>query len=62
MSSIHAVMLEDMQQSKLASVAMALHEARVRNEAMKAAQTDPQLRAAQMNQGPSVITPMGARF
>ena len=61
-SSIHGWMAEDMAGSKLASVALALHEARVRNEATKAAQTDPQLRAAQMNQGPSVITPMGSRF
>lgn len=57
LASVHAFMLEDMRQSKLASVELALNEGRIRNAAMKAAQTDPELREATRGQGPSVITP-----
>lgn len=53
------VMLEDLDQSKLAHIEMSLHEAKTRAKAQKQAQTDPELRTSQMMQGMPVLSPMG---
>jgi hypothetical protein len=55
--SIHGIIIEDLDVSKLANVEMMLHEARSRSSAQHRAQSDPALRA--VRQGPSVLTPMG---
>ena len=57
--SMHGLMLEDMEATKLAHVEMALHQERTRVLATKMAQTDPALRAGTMGQGPAIISPMG---
>lgn len=60
-ASIHGVMLEDMDKTKMAHVEMALHQARTQGLATKMAQTDPTLKAnAAMS--PSVLDPMGNGF
>lgn len=55
--NIIGMMLEDLEQSKLAHVEMTLHEARTRSKAGQMAQTDPQIRQANMLQGPAVLSP-----
>lgn len=55
--SVTGVMLEDLDRSKLAYVAMALHQARSQAEAQKMAATDPVLRNAHNSRGPAVLTP-----
>lgn len=61
--SMHGVMFEDLDQTKLAHIEMALHQARTQNQAQKAAQSDPMLRAgAHPAGGPAIINPMGNGF
>ena len=55
--SIHGIIIEDLDVSKLAAVEIMLHDARIRTTAQHRAQSDTQLRAAA--RGPSVLTPMG---
>ena len=57
-AGVHAVILENLDKSKLASVEMALHNARTQASAQQRAGADPTLRAATMTQ-PAVISPMG---
>ena len=57
--NVTGLMLEDLDRSKLAYVAMALHQTRSQMEAQKAARNDPALRAASLQQGPAVIAPGG---
>lgn len=56
-ASIHGIMIEDLNETKLVAVEMMLHDARVRASAQQRAQSDTQLRATQ--RGPSVLTPIG---
>lgn len=53
--SIHGIIIEDMDQSKLAGVELMLHNARTQASAQQRAQSDTQLR--QTNRGPAVHTP-----
>ena len=55
--SMHGVMFEDLDQTKMAHIEMALHQARTQNAAQKMAATDPSLRAGS-NAGPAIISPM----
>jgi hypothetical protein len=55
--SIHGIVIEDLDQSKMSAVEMMLHDARTRATAQSRAQSDTQLRSA--GRGPSVLTPMG---
>jgi hypothetical protein len=55
--SIHGIIIEDMDHSKLAGVEIMLHNTRIQAAAQHRAQSDPGLRAAQ--QGPRVLSPMG---
>jgi hypothetical protein len=55
--SIHGIIIEDMDVSKLAGVELMLHNTRIQAAAQHRAQSDPGLRAAR--QGPAVISPMG---
>jgi hypothetical protein len=52
-------MLENLDESRLAHVEMALHRTRIQVQAQKQAQSDPVLRAARPGAGPGVITPAG---
>ena len=56
--SMHGLMLEDMDQTKMAHVEMALHQARTQSLATKMAQTDQTLKADSMARGPAIIAPM----
>ena len=56
-TSIHGVLIEDMDVSKLAAVEIMLHNTRIQATAQHRAQSDSQLRSAQ--QGPRVLSPMG---
>lgn len=55
--SIHGIMIEDLDHTKLVAVEMLLHDARIRATAQHRAQSDTQLRQAQ--RGPAVLSPMG---
>jgi hypothetical protein len=55
--SIHGIIIEDMDHSKLAGVEIMLHNTRIQALAQHRAQSDSQLRTAQ--QGPRVLSPMG---
>ena len=59
LDSIHGVMLEDMDKSKLGNVEMFMHQKRTEVLATKTAQADPSLRASSMMNGPAMLTPMG---
>lgn len=58
-SCIKGVMLENLDESRMAAVEMGLHQARVQAKAQELAKTDPILRAAMTanSRGPSVLTP-----
>ncbi len=55
--AIKGVMLEDLDQSRLAGVEMMLHNARTQAQAQTQARSEPALRSA--GQGPSVFVPQG---
>ena len=55
--SIHGIMIENLDETKLVAVEMMLHDARIRASASQRAQSDTQLRAAQ--RGPAVLSPGG---
>lgn len=55
--SIHGIMLEDMEQSKLAHIEQGLHRARTQAKAQQMAAADPTLRTAQMMGGPAMLQP-----
>lgn len=57
--SIHGVMLENLELSKLAHIERALHQARMQAKGQEAAENDQVLKAARFRSGPGVITPMG---
>ena len=58
---INGVMIENMDESKLGNIEMALHGARTQTQAQRQAETDPVLRASRVNaaMGPAIISPMG---
>ena len=58
-AGIIGLMLEDLDQTKMAHVEMALHQARTQSLATKMAQTDQTLKADSMVRGPAIIAPMG---
>ena len=55
--SIHGIMIENLDETKLIAVEMMLHDARIRATAQQRAQSDTQLRATQ--RGPAVLSPGG---
>lgn len=57
--SIHGVMLEDLDQSKVATVELMLHNTRTQVSAQQRAGSDPAIRSAQMSSGPAIISPIG---
>lgn len=58
-SSIHGVMLENLDESQLASIERGLHQARGQAKAQKLARTDPVLSSFNQGGGPAVLTPQG---
>ena len=56
-SSIHGLMLENLDESMLAYVEMMLHQAKCQAKAQTRANSDPVLTAGR--RGPAVLTPMG---
>jgi|HubBroStandDraft_4_1064222.scaffolds.fasta_scaffold00027_80 hypothetical protein len=54
-TSIHGIIIEDMDQAKLAQVELMLHNTRVQAAAQHRAQSDPALNATR--RGPAVMTP-----
>lgn len=59
-SEIRGVMLEDMEQSKLAHIERALYQARMQAKASEMAESDNSLRASRARQGgPAIIAPFG---
>jgi hypothetical protein len=59
LDSIHGLMLEDLEKSKLAQIERGLHQARVQAKAQQMAGSDPLLKAMAMTRGPAMIDPMG---
>lgn len=57
-NSISGVMTENLDQSKMGHVELALHQARTQALATKSAQADPALRANALMNGPAMLTPM----
>lgn len=55
--ALHGIMLENLDQSKLGNIEMALHNAHVQAEGQSRAENDPALRSRV--RGPSVISPIG---
>jgi hypothetical protein len=58
-ASINGGMLENLDESKLGAIEMALHQARTEIAGRQRAESDPTLRAASMNRGPAIVSPMG---
>jgi hypothetical protein len=56
-TSIHAVMLEDLEQSKMAHIEQSLHRARMQARAQQMASGDAILRNAAAMSGPAVFQP-----
>ncbi len=56
---LYGAIFEDMNSSTEATIEVSMHNARTQVKAQKRASSDPELRAAQMGHGPSVLTPMG---
>lgn len=58
-SDVHACMLEDLDQSRLAGVEMQMHNWKMQATAQARGGTDPELRNIRQPQGPSVFIPQG---
>jgi hypothetical protein len=56
-SQLHGFMLEDLEQSKLAHIERALHQARTKVKADEFARADPVLRSAAVQQGGAILQP-----
>lgn len=56
-ASIHGVMFEDMDLSKMNAIERGLHHARTQARAEQMAQADPVLRTASMGRGNAVLSP-----
>lgn len=63
-ASIHGVLFEDLEQSKLANVERGLHHARTQIAAEQAGRADPVISGFRpaRPQGPAVLSPMGPQF
>jgi hypothetical protein len=63
-SSIHGVMFEDLEQSKLAGVERGLHQTRTQIMAEQAGRSDPAIASYMRTrqQGPAVMTPFNGAF
>jgi hypothetical protein len=59
LNMLYGAIFENMQETAEALIESAMHNARTQARVQKRATTDPELRAAQMAAGPSVLTPMG---
>lgn len=59
MNGLPAVMLEDMEKSKMAEIDLALHRQKLQMLAQKMAAADPAIRAANMSAGLQPLSPMG---
>lgn len=57
MDQIHSIMIDDMDQSQMAYIERALHQARSQAKAQSRAMGDPILKTAIMSQGPAVHSP-----
>lgn len=57
--SLHGVMFENLDQTKMANIEYALHGARTQAAAQQRAEGDPALRAGRAPHGPAIISPMG---
>lgn len=57
-AAVDAVMLENMDESKLGAIELALHNARMQASGQQRAEADPTLRASRMTGAP-ILTPMG---
>jgi len=57
--AIHGFMVEDMEQSKLAHIERALHQARTQARGQQMAISDPVLKNAATMRGPAVLDQMG---
>jgi hypothetical protein len=57
-NQIHGVMFEDLEQSKLAHIERALHQARTKIKADELAMADPVMRAAAQRQQSPILQPM----
>jgi len=58
LSSIAALMLEDMNCTKRAIIERSLHQARIQTDVQQAAEADATLRQRRMQQGPAIINPV----
>ena len=58
--SLHGILVEDLDKTKMAHVELGLHQARIQAAANKAGQADPGLRASAMTNSPGVLTPMNS--
>lgn len=56
-SAIHGMMLEDLEQSKLAHIERALHQARTQALGQTMVESDSTLKAARQRQGAAIIQP-----
>ena len=54
--------IEDLEQSKLAHIERALHDARTRVKANQMASADPALKTASMTQSPAVFSPLNGGY
>lgn len=59
LDAITGVMLENLDESKLANVELGLHQQRTQVAFQQRAESDPAIRAASRRQGPAVIDPTG---
>ena len=57
--SIHAIMVEDLNETQQAAIEMMLHDTRARLKAQQQAKTDPMIKAASMTQQSPMIVPGG---
>lgn len=59
LDAITGVMLENLDESKIANIEMGLHQKRTQMSFQQRAEADPTIRAARMSGSPPIITPMG---
>ena len=58
-TQIHAIMLENMEESKQAGIEVSMHDMRTKATIQARIQSDPAIRAAMQQRGPAVLTPVG---
>lgn len=62
LDSVIGTMLENLDESKVANIEMALHQQRTQMSFQQRAEADPTIRAARASGGPAIISPMGGRL